>query len=301
MGTAPGCSCRWLLALIVMLQLCGAVWAQDVAKETPPAERFADNIRSARTLAKSLNDEYSQMAGDLQPYLAYAGDDLAKTKEVYASLTSDLENAAAKWEQGDDVAATALFKKAQQGLAPRDVWRTRLTQWRRPQAELAPTEDWCRQNEAGARPAALPDFRRLVAAKKAAAEACGAVADATVPGADPVALNELKEKAYAARVESEIANWEYHWANRLDGMWFDKGVTKDEIEKPLAALLLSQQELIKLERERITHERRVREAQVALTKAEQGFGEAFWAAVRAREAAKAAPATAPSTAPAAEK
>lgn len=277
----PRASCLRVMGLVVALVLCSAALGQEAANETPPAERFAAQISTARTMAKSLNDEYAQIADASQMYLTFAADDLAKAKGAYDSLASDFEKAAGTWEHGDDVAAMQLYKKAEQGLATKEPWRVRLTELRRNQADIAPTEEWCRENEAVASPGALPAFRRFVAAKKAAADAFGTAAEATVPGADVRTVKELKDKAYALRAEVEIASWEYHWAHRLDGMWFDKSVTKEEIEKPLAALLLRQEELVKLERERIAHQRSVQEAQAGLSQAEQQFGEAMWAVHRA--------------------
>ena len=114
------------------------------------------------------------------------------------------------------------------------------------------------------------------------------MAEAAVPGADAGELVDLKERAYTADAEREMAEWRYNWARERAQMWPDRKVTSPELVKRLEALKAAQEQRLAVRRAEIEQDRKAREAERAMKAAEAEFRKAQEAAQReAVERAKA--------------
>jgi hypothetical protein len=260
--------------------------------EEQPAARFANNIAEANKMAALFKEEFARMSEELQwKQDAVMAEDLEKAREVYDGIIAHFEAAAVAWSVGDETGAQKAQVAAHAEMPAKDVWRKRMFEFRRAQIDTAPSQQWYTETAASVQAGATPAFEKLVEAKKAVSEAWREVAEATVPGAKEETIEALKEKAFAAAAESEIALWQFSWANQLESVWSDKSVTRGDLEAPLAKLTEVQEELISLRRKQVEHERSVRQANAALGKAQQDLFKAFWAAreakVKAAEAAAA--------------
>ncbi len=272
------------LAFIVPLNVFGQ---PAVTEENP----FASNIAAATTAATNLKNEYTQMSEELrwEHEDGSLADDLVQAKAYYDGIISDFEHAAQAWSNGNDVEARALRSAAQAAMQSKDAWRKRMFEFRRAQSNAAPTQQWYMEIASVAREGALPELCNLVEGKKAASEAWRDVAEATVPGASPQRIDELKEKAHAAMGEADIALWRFFWSNERAGMFAsDQRVTKEDVEAPLSRLIALQDELSALRRRQIEHERKVRQVQMDMTQAQSELVKAFWAIREAKARAASA-------------
>jgi hypothetical protein len=262
-----------------------------IAQEAP-AVRYAQNIAGATETANGFRDEYARMAAELQwKQEGTLSEDLAKAKEVYDGLIAKFEGAVKAWSDGDDAEAQKLVASARALMSAKDVWRRRIYEYRQAQADAAPTQQWYTETAATVRPGAVAAFQQLVEAKKAASEAWRDVAEAALPDAPPEVIEELKEKAFAAIGEVDVALWRYSWANDLEGLWSEKTVSPEDVAEPLAKLQAAQDKLVALRRKLVEHERSVRQTYADIAKRQnelfQAFGAAREAKVRAAEAAAA--------------
>lgn len=280
------------LALVVPLDTFGQAEPAPVGErpeqqqqEIQLENRFAPNIAAAKVAAANLKGEYTQMSEELQwrVQAGILGDDLEKAKVVYDSLVAGFEDAAKAWSSGDDAEAQKLHAAAQTAMPSKDVWRQRMFEYRFAQSNAAPTEQWYTETVAIAREGALPAFQNLVEKKKGASEAWRNVAEAAVPGVSPQLIDELKEKAFAAMGEADIASWQFNWSNQLEGLLSsDMTVSKEDVEAPLAKLLARQEDLASLRRKQIENERSIRQALAETGKAQEELNKAFWAAREAK-------------------
>ena len=126
----------------------------------------------------------------------------------------------------------------------------------------------------------MPELLAFAEARKTAADAWGRVAEAIVPGADPKALKGLKEEAFRADAEREIAEMRYNWAHEREMVWSDKKIGSEEVTRRLAELQKLQESRLALRREEIEHSRKVREAEDAIHAADEAFRKAYEAAQR---------------------
>jgi hypothetical protein len=168
----------------------------------------------------------------------------------------------------------ALRKDVDAANRARLIWRERITEWRKRQADAAPSEPWfqeqCRWHQG-----AMPELLALAEARKTAADAWGRVAQAVQPDADPAALNALKEAAFTADAEREIADLRYTWAHQRDLVWQDKKIQSEELTRRLAELQKLQEDRLALRRAEIEHARKVRQADDAIRAANEQFRKAY--------------------------
>lgn len=271
---------RTICLVIALGMAAGTAPAQG---DADPAVQYAAQAEQARAAAQRLKDEYDGLVASAWEIEAVAKDDLAQAGAVYDGIAARYQQAADAWLRGDVAEAQALQSQADKSQADKDVWRQRISEIRRAQFDAMPTEQWHADLARITRPGALEAFNRCVAARKAAAEAWRDLAEATVPGADPEALNEMKEKAFTARSEAEIALWEFHWANQIESLWGeDPVVSAADVPEPLAVLRKLQQERADLKRKETEIERRERELNAEMRAAHEALVRAVWDARKAK-------------------
>lgn len=280
------------ISLIVTISLPGAL---AIAQEQSPEERFAGNIANARETANILKEEFKRLTDESQEPVQVGsaeanviGEDLVKAKAAYDEIISAYEQAAAAWTKGDEVEAAKQQAAAQVAMRSKDVWRQRMLEFRRAQFSAAPAQSWYTETAAIVKEAATPAFENLVEKKKAASEAWRDVAEASVPGVTPKAIDDLKEKAFAAMGEVDVALFQFYWQNQLAGMLAqDAAVTKDDLAAPLTKLTEAQDRLVALRREQVEHEKKVRQANADIAKAQEEVNKAFWSTREAKARAAA--------------
>jgi hypothetical protein len=269
----------WSSCWVVVVM--GVAWAQEAA----PKGRYAPMAGEDRVRAARVRDTFEELAGACDRYGSFVADDVVLARRASEAAAAVLERAVAAWERDDEKEGWRIRKEFEPAEQVVELWRQRVWEWRRRQAEAAPDErqfiDTLRWLPEGA----YGELSEWIRVRKAASAACGVVAEAMVPGADGEKLHELKEKAFALEGECEIARWRFDWGRQREQIWSDKKVKSDELVRNLEDLRQTQEERIKLRRAEIERDRRVREVERKMKQAETESRKAFAAAKEARERA----------------
>jgi hypothetical protein len=273
--------------LLLTPALCAS--AATPAVDDATLARYAAAARDERDTARRIRDDDAQLAVDFFKYGGFVKDDLVRTKESAEAEAVVHEKIAAAYDHADVAEAQRLRKDADAAGRARLIWRERVTEWRRRQAEAAPSESWFQEQGHWLR-GAMPELLALAEARKTAADAWGCFAEAVQPDADPTALQALKEQAFTADAEREIADLRYTWAHQRELVWQDKKIQSDELNDRLADLRKLQEDRIALKRADIERARKIRQADDAIRAADEQFRKAYEtaqkeAAQRAREKA----------------
>lgn len=278
-----GWSTRWGIVAVAML---GAVWWAWGA-DGPQKGRYAQQAKEDRARATNLRNSFEELAASCSRYGGFMKDDLVLAKPAWEKAAALLEKAAEAFDRDDENEGWRLRKEHDQQERAIEVWRQRLWEWRRRQAESAPEEKWFRDESRWLAAGARPELMEWVRARRALSQAWGALAEATTPGADEEMIRQLKEKAFAAEGESEIARLRFDWARGREQIWSDKKVSSEQLTRKLEALRAAQEERIRLRRADIERDRQMREVERRIAAAEKEFREAFEAAREARNKAEA--------------
>jgi hypothetical protein len=275
------------LTLLLLPSLCAA--ASTPAVDEAALARYAALARDERDTARRIRDADAELGVDFFKYGGFIKDDLIHTKESAEAEALLHEKVAAAYDHADVAQAQALRKDLDAAGRARLIWRERVTEWRRRQAEAAPSEPWFQEQGHWLR-GAMPELLALAEARKAAADAWGRVAEAVQPGADPAALQAIKEQAFTADAEREIADLRYTWAHQRELVWQDKKIQSDELNRRLSQLQKLQEDRVALKRADIERARRIRQADDAIRAADEQFRKAYEtaqqeAAQRAKEKA----------------
>ena len=275
------------MALVIVGSL-GWTWYGAMGA-APEIGRYPQQVAMASETAQRIREEYLQIANDMEPFDGFVKDDLSKAKDVFEAVAATCDRAADAWRRNDDAQGNESWAQVGQSNLAKDAWYRRLMHFRRAQIECAPTEQWYCGELRGVRLGALPALHAWVAARKAAADAWGAVAEATVAGADPKQLAKIDDQATALRAAVEIAQWRYGWAKRIEE-WSQNGrLNGDDVKPQLEALLKAQDERAKVQEDRFEQERRTRDASLDadahIAQAERDLSAAYNVAARKRERA----------------
>lgn len=246
---------------VVLAVAAVALSAPAVRGQDSKRQQRAQWAKDERERAQTVRDEYAQFAVDAAPLDGFAKDDMLKVKEAYEAWARSFEAVAAAWDRNEEKQAWELQRQIGKAAQVAATWRSRVWEYRRRQAEAAPDERWYSDSVRGIPKGAMPEFDALVKAKRAAAEAWGRVAEATAPGADESLIIELREKAFAADAEREIAEWCSRWANDREWIWSDKKISSEELKRALAELQQSQDQRVALRRADVARDRRLREVE----------------------------------------
>ncbi|MDB5323601.1 MAG: hypothetical protein JWN40_5232, partial [Phycisphaerales bacterium] len=229
------------------------------------------------------------LGNDFFKYNGFIKDDLVHMKESSEAEAVIHERIATAYDHADPEEVQRLRKELEAAYRARLIWRERITDWRKRQGDAAPSEQWFQEQSHWHR-GAMPELMALAEARKTAADAWGCVAEAVQPGADPIALAALKEQAFTADAEREIADLRYTWAHQRDLILQDKKLQSEDVTRRLAQLQKLQEDRLALRREEIEHDRKIRQADGAIRAADEEFRKAYEsaqreAAQRAREKA----------------
>ncbi len=287
---------RQFVTLVAVSMASLSTVSTGLSQDQLPEEKYANNITSANESAKLFREEFERLDVDAKGVPTEGGldesviaGDLEKAKALYDGIVASYESAAKAWAKGDVAEAEQAIAAAQASFTGKDLYRRRMLEYRRAQANAMPTQTWYREVSAIVKDGATAAFDNLVEKKKAAADAWRAVAEAAVPGADLKAIEGLKEKAFAAVGEVDVALAQFYWTNDLVGLLAaDPSVTKEDLAASLSSLTQAQENLVALRRKQIEHERAVRQANVDLAKAREEVHKAFWATREAKARAAAA-------------
>jgi hypothetical protein len=284
----PDCRHPLPVAFVLLLTIATCAGAAAPVDEATAA-RYAAAAREERDTARRVRDADAELANDYFKYNGFIKDDLAHTKASAEAEAVIRERIAAAYDHADPDEVQRLRTELEPATRARLIWRERITEWRKRQGDAAPSEQWF-EEQSHWHHGAMAELMALAEARKVAADAWGRVAEAVQPGADAAALAALKEQAFTADAEREIADMRYTWAHQRDLILQDKKIKSEQIDARLAQLQKLQEDRLALRREEIEHDRRVRQADGAIRAAEQEFRQAYEtaqreAAQRAREKA----------------
>ncbi|HEY7115636.1 MAG TPA: hypothetical protein VH475_03560 [Tepidisphaeraceae bacterium] len=266
-----------LRVALLVLAIAGGTAARGAPAVVDEATRarYAAAAQEERDLAARVRDEPAQLAGDYARYEGFFRDDLGHYKDAAGAEAAIHDQIATAYDHSDAAEVDRLRKEADSAAKVKLVWRERIAEWRVRQGTAAPSEHWYRDESRWLGAGARGDLDAFAEARKAAAEAWGRVAEACVPGRDAAALNRLKDDAYRADAEREIAEMRYNWARQREQIWQNKKVTSDELTRRLAELEKLQDQRIALRREEIDRDRRTREVDGQIRHAEKSFRESY--------------------------
>lgn len=265
---------RWLIWICACFVLCGAaVFGAEQA-----GGKYAQSAADEREMARSVRDGFATLVADSNRQEAFIREDVRQARkdiEIEAALH---EQSAAAFEREDLVEGRRLREEAAKAVKIRVAWRERIGDFRLKQALAAPSEQtyademrWPKHNTRG-------EFDAWIEARKALSEAWGRVAEASGPGVHADSLTDLKEAAYAADVECDIAELRYTWAKQREEIWSDKKVASADLEAKLAALQAVQERRVALRRAaalRDMEDRRIeREIRLAVDEYRKAYEEA---------------------------
>jgi hypothetical protein len=273
-----------VILLNLLALVAPAVWAGDKAQEEAEARGRARAAQEERDWAARLRDETAGLAADYQRAAVFAKTDLAQHKaaaEAEAALHDRMADAHER--RAPSTEAIAIQKEYQRAAKVKMVWRERIVEYRQRQALKAPSQEWWHEESRWSAAGAIPPLLEWSEARKKASEAWGRAAEACAPDADPNELARLKEEAYAADAECEIAEWRCTWARERERLWENKKVTSDELTQAASKLQQVQEERIRLRRAEIERDRRAREVERQLRAAEIDFRKAHEAAFKEYE------------------
>lgn len=245
--------------------------------------KYAQAAAEERELARSVREGWAVFVGDLQRHEAFIREDAKLAmKDVEAEAALHLE-AAKAFDREDLEEGRRIRASAAEALKRRTAWKERIYDYRRKQAEAAPSEQsyademrWHRY------PNAQGELDALCEAKKALSEAWGRVADAAGPDRDADSLTDLKEAAYSAELERDIAEMRYLWAKQRDEIRNDKKVWSDAMEQRQKELQAVQERRVELKRAEAAREREDRRIEREIRLAVEAYRAAYEEAAKAQ-------------------
>lgn len=264
---------------IIAISAIGALAAPRDAAAIARDQQWAQEERDTAT---RIRDYDAGLAQDVFRYGAFMKADLRQSKEAAEAEAKVHENIAAAHERGDEAEVERLKKEADRASRINLMWRDRIGEWRKRQADAAPDEQWFQEQSRWYR-GSMDELLAWAEARQAASEAWGRVAEAIVPGADAKHLADLKEQAFALDAQREIAELRFTWANELHRTLGEKPLSSPEIRASLEKLKKAQDERIAFRLAEIEHSRRGREIERRLREADQEFRDAYDAAQRERQ------------------
>ncbi|HYE19945.1 MAG TPA: hypothetical protein VEA69_15960 [Tepidisphaeraceae bacterium] len=254
----------------------------------PPDVRYRTHIQEATDTAGRIRDSANAIEADNARYLAFMRADLAKLREQ-CEIEAKLYERVAQAYKADDIenvrkhrAEIAIHERR------RNVWKVRIGELRLRQAQAAPAEALYVEESRWIPAGAVAALDALIDAKRAAAEAWGRAAEALTPEADPAAATAVRETAYAAEAEREIAQWRFEAVLYRERITPDKTASSPEMARAVERIdaVLAQRE--KIRRAEVERDRLTRAAERELHDAQRAFREAYEAAVAERARQKAA-------------
>lgn len=271
-------------ACFVFLLTSAGVAGVAAAQQPAVASKYLESAKWDRAKAASIRADANEFFGSIERLGPYVRDDIPMAREAAEACAAAYDRSAAAYERGDQAEAERHRAEGAKLDGPWYLLRNnRLTEARRKQAEAAPEESWYEDQMRWQPKRTLHAIDPLIRAKRNASDAWGRLAEATVPGVDPAKLTELKEQAYLADAEAEIANLEWKFATGLDQYWPSDKITNDEIVARHAALRKLQQERIAAMREEVARDRKKRELEAKTKQAQQELLDA-WRAERDAQA-----------------
>lgn len=181
----------------------------------PAADRVAGQIQRYQETASSVRATLAGLMAELEQIPAFSKVDGPLIVSHQEDVARAWSAAAAALEQGDEKAAAALARRAQEIAGPRDRWQERL-RWRALQAQrgeyLPATAEVFFMLATDRKAEDVKELEAFLEAKKRRSEAYGRLAEATTPTADPPTLFKLQDEVFAADVEVGVADMKYAWA-----------------------------------------------------------------------------------------
>ncbi len=275
-------SMRWGGGVAAALVL-GMLIAAQKPEDQPPTVRYAAQIEDAADTARRTRDAHGAMEGDYGRYGGFVKLDMARYKEACEATAVIFEQIAQAYRVGDIEEVRRLRVQADEAEKTRNLWKYRITELRVKQATAAVNEQWFVQESRYLMEGLLPYLLAMEEAKKSAAEAWGRAAEAFKPGADLELAEQVREEAFAAEGEREIAVWRWEWAIQRERIWTDKTIKSADMLKAIAQLQTAQERRVQLRRDEIERDRRGREVERQIRAGEKAFHLAYDAAVREKK------------------
>jgi len=276
----------WRTVVVALLALgVHHLRAQEVPDATPAKGRFAQQVRERRRDARNIRQGFIEFMAEKTNLSDFTKDDWPGLKDATEVQARLCEQAADAFEREDNSAAERLKNQIDKAGDAAEVWRYRIGEIRKRQAEATPSEVGCVTDFHWLRPGTIEAYWTFVRARRAAAEAWRDLAEATVPGADAARLNELWDKGYAVDIHREIAEWRYNFASRRSEIWSDSRVSSEELTARFQAYEQIIEARVKLRLGDIERDRQMRELNRQSRHEDRESHKAFDRAREARERA----------------
>lgn len=248
-------------------------------------EDYANEFREARDKVNWLKDQVSSLPGQAEWAGLFARADLKTAQEVARVEIEHWEQLAKLYEQKQGARARELRAQDYALARATNAWKARV-EIRHWQNQVAPGESWYNGTRAGCPKGAIAALDALARAKRKAAEAWDALAEATTSDAAPAKLEELKDQAMMLVGEADTAQLDFDWTLWRERIWDDKTLSSDEIQRLTGELLEVQRKRVHLRREQAAREQETRKLEAQRGRLEEGLRKAYDDARRRREEEK---------------
>jgi len=260
--------------------LCTHAITRGAAKpeDLPPEIRYKTQIEDSADFARRMREATNSLEAEYLAFIPFLKPDLTKHRELCDAQAMIWDKVSAAYRTGDVEEVRRLRTEIEASERARVIWKTRITELRLRQARAAPRESDYVEEARWIVPTVHVAFDALVDAKRASSEAWGRAAEAMFPGADPVAVNNAREEAFAMEAERDIAQWRADWALQRERMQSDKTISSAELTKALDRIQQVRANREQFRREEAQRERRGRELETEMRASERDFREAYEAA-----------------------
>lgn len=267
---------RPVLSLACLCLLAAALRAE---------EDYAGQVREARDKVNWLKDQVSALPGQAEWAGLFARADLRTAQEVARVEIEHWEQLARLYEQKEGVRARELRARDYELARATNSWKSRL-EIRHWQNQVAPGESWYNGTRANCPKGAIAALDALARAKRKAAEAWDALAEATTSDTAPAQLEEMKDRAMTLAGEVDTAQVDYDWTLWRERICDDQTLSSDEIRRWTDELTEVQRKRVQLRREQAAREQETRKLEAQRGRLEEGLRKAYDEARRRREEEK---------------
>jgi hypothetical protein len=261
------------VVLVSVLALAGTALAQPI-----PAQEARHQAGLWRQAISDITVRYERLG-------EFARADIQKAGEAFENIARQWDEMAKSIDAGEERDLNE-WRRLEGLMKVRAAWQERL-EARALQAGFAPTEEWLRQRWVP--DGAIPARDAFIEARRAASEAWDAVAEATVPDADPQELQQLRHAALAAQGEVELAETRFNWSRSRAAHFSNPDITSPDLTLRLSELQQAEEEIVQQRRDIMELEAKLREL-VAQRQAAWERADAAYVQARTRHFAPPAPA-----------
>lgn len=282
------------IPVMLLLALRAAVWGADAPGNGNgglPTGKYAVQVADFRATAVRVREQAASLEGEFQRFIAFARADLPAFHKAAEAEAAAYEDLARAYQAEDLQRVPEIRARIDRAHRVYLLWRERIYEYRKKQGEAAPSEAWFADESRWFPAGAMPELLALDRARRTASQAWRKVAEAIQPELaaddenggnngrpDREMLEDLREQAFSASLEREVADMRLEWAIQREKIWTDKKVQSPEIDKTLESLRQAQERRVQLRRDEAARQRSDRRVERDIRQAEHAFRKAYEAA-----------------------